>query len=175
MRILTLSPRQCWPPLSGAKLRDYYFARALGEHADLTYVQFIEPGARPLSGSDLPFCRTVVPVPKPRGYTPAKIVRGLLGRWPVSVLNYTSREMMEALARVTRGEHYDLVHLESLHMAGYLEPLADLLGAWPRVINNWHNIESELMRRYSAASPSPLRRRQSRSHVRPPRGDPPQW
>ena len=127
MRILTLSPRQCWPPLSGAKLRDFYFAQALGRYADLTYVQFIEPGATPLSGSDLPFCKEVVPVPKPRGYTPGKITRGLVGSWPVSILNYTSKEMVQVLARVTRGERYDLVHLDGIHMAGYVEPLSRLL------------------------------------------------
>jgi glycosyltransferase involved in cell wall biosynthesis len=158
MRILSLSPRQCWPTLSGAKLRDYYFARALGRCGQLTYVHFSEPGSTPLSGSELPFCRAVVSVPKPRGYTPAKIARGLMGRQPLPVLNYTSQEMVEALAGAVRGERFDLVHLESLHMAGYLAPLTRLLGAPLRVVSNWHNIESELMRRYRETAPSPLHR-----------------
>lgn len=158
MRILTLSPRQCWPATSGAKLRDYYFARALGRNADLTYVQFTEPGGTPLTGADLPFCRKVVAVPKPRGYTADKIARGVTGRWPVSILNYMSKQMIDTLGGITRGERYDVVYLEGIHMAGYVEPLAELFGEFPRVVNDWHNIESELMRRYSAASPSLPRR-----------------
>lgn len=152
MRILTLSPRQCWPALSGAKLRDYYFARALGRHAEVTYVQFTEPGTKPLSGSDLPFCHRVIPVPKPQAYTAGKIARGLTGRWPLSILNYMSKQMIDTLAGLTRNEKFDLVYLEGIHMAGYAGPLAEMCGSWPRVINDWHNIESELMRRYRAAT-----------------------
>jgi glycosyltransferase involved in cell wall biosynthesis len=158
MRFLFLSPRQCWPPLSGAKLREYYFARALGQHADLTHVHFTEPGAAPLTLADLPFCREVIPIPKPRAYTPWKIVRGLTGRWPLPVLNYTSSEMSAALTRAVRSEHFDLVHLDSIHMAASVEPVAEAMGATPRVVYNWHNIESEVMRRYRASEHSPFRR-----------------
>ncbi|MGA2184823.1 MAG: glycosyltransferase [Bryobacteraceae bacterium] len=158
MRILFLSPRQCWPPLSGAKLREYYFARALGQQADLTHVHFTEPGAAPLSRADLPFCRDVIPVPKPRAYTPWKIVRGLIGRWPLPVLNYTSSEMSAALFHAAYGQRYDLVHLDSIHMAAYLPLLAEAMGATTHIVYNWHNIESELMRRYHAGAGSPVRR-----------------
>jgi sugar transferase (PEP-CTERM/EpsH1 system associated) len=158
MRILFLSPRQCWPPLSGAKLREYYFARALGQNADVTHVHFIEPGAAPLTRADLPFCGDVIPVPKPRAYTPWKIVRGLTGEWPLPVLNYTSSEMSSALSRAVRGRHFDLVHLDSIHMTACVEPITEAMGAAPRIVYNWHNIESEVMRRYRARRHSPVRR-----------------
>jgi glycosyltransferase involved in cell wall biosynthesis len=158
MRILFLSPRQCWPPQSGAKLREYYFARALGQHADVTHVHFTEPGAMPLTRADLPFCREVIPVPKPRTYTPSKIVRGLTGRWPLPVLNYTSSEMSAAFTRAVRGQHFDLVHLDSIHMAACVGPITEAMGGKPRLVYNWHNIESEVMRRYQAGERSPVRR-----------------
>lgn len=158
MRILFLSPRQCWPPRSGAKLREYYFARALGQQADLTHLHFTEPGAAPLSQADLPFCRNVIAVPKPRGYTAWNIARGLIGRWPLPVRNYTSDEMAAALFHAAYGQRYDLVHLDSIHMAAYLEPLAEAMGATTRIVYNWHNIESELMRRYQAGAGSVIRR-----------------
>jgi glycosyltransferase involved in cell wall biosynthesis len=158
MRILFLSPRQCWPPLGGAKLREYYFARALGQQADLTHVHFTEPGAAPLSRADLPFCHHVIAVPKPHAYTPWRIARGLAGRWPLPVLNYTSNQMSAALYHAAYGQRYDLVHMDSIHMAGCLAPLAEAVGATPRIVYNWHNIESELMRRYRAGAGSPLRR-----------------
>lgn len=158
MRILFLSPRQCWPPLSGAKLRDFYLARALGQQADLTYVHFVDPGMPPLTRGELPFCRDVISVPKPRAYTPLQMARGLAGRWPLPVLNYTSDEMTAALVRLARGARYDLLHLDSIHMAGCLRALAAALGSAPRAVYDWHNIESEIMRRYSGAAGSPLRR-----------------
>ncbi len=152
MRILLLSPRQCWPLLSGAKLREYYLARALGEQAELTHVHFAEPGLLPLSRSDLPFCREVISVSRPRAYTPWKIARGLTGHWPLPVLNYTSSEMSSAISRVARGQRYDLIHLDSIHMAAYVKPIAEAVGGAPRVVYNWHNIESEIMRRYRGGS-----------------------
>jgi len=112
----------------------------------------------PLTRADLPFCREVIPVPKPRTYTPSKIVRGLTGRWPLPVLNYTSSEMSAAFTRAVRGQHFDLVHLDSIHMAACVGPITEAMGGKPRLVYNWHNIESEVMRRYQAGERSPVRR-----------------
>ncbi len=152
MRILFVSPRQCWPPQSGAKLREYHFLRALAEANEVTYAHFTEPGSPALTRSDLPFCAAVLAVPKPPAYSAAQLVRGLVGRWPVSVLNYTAPPMRDALARLAGP--FDLVHLDSMHLARYEEGL----GRPRRVIYDWHNIESELMRRYAESSPSWARR-----------------
>src|ERR1035437_9654929 len=152
MRILFLSPRQCWPLLSGAKLREYHFVRALGGRAELTHVSFSQPGLRTPGLADMPFCRKIVAVPRPRRYTPAKIVRGLLGRQPLPLVNYTSDAMKAALASVVAAEPFDLVHLDSIHMTAY-EPILRRAGA--PIVYDWHNIESEAMWRYSANAPSP--------------------
>jgi polysaccharide biosynthesis protein PslH len=151
VRILFLSPRQCWPALSGAKLREYHLARALSGWAELTYVYFADAGDQPLTRNDLPFVAHIVAVPKPPAYSSWKLVRGVAGRWPLSVLNYMSPQMTDALARLDTP--YDLVHLDSIHMLRYEETLGR-----PRVIYNWHNIESEAMRRYAEITPSTLRR-----------------
>lgn len=153
LKILFLSPRQCWPPRSGAKLREYYFARALGERARLTYVYFADPGEKPLTCSQLPFCERVVSVPKPATYGLVNLARGVFGRWPLPVLNYTSGEMKHALARLPDPRGFDLLHFDSIHMFRYADPL----GA-AKVVYNWHNIESELMRRYSRTVASTARR-----------------
>jgi glycosyltransferase involved in cell wall biosynthesis len=154
MRILFVSPRQCWPPVSGAKLRDYHFARGLGARAELTYVFFAEPGTGGLSRQDLPFCEKVIPVPQPPMYTVAKMVKGILGRQALPLVNYTSPAMTAALKEVLRVEmfkarKFDLVHFDSIHMMPY-EPLF----AGLPIVYNWHNIESEAMERYvETASP----------------------
>jgi glycosyltransferase involved in cell wall biosynthesis len=100
----------------------------------------------------MPFCRKIVPVPAPRRYTPGKIFRGLLGRRPLPLVNYTSDAMKAALASAMAEEPFDLVHADSIHMAAY-EPILRRGGA--PIIYDWHNIESEGMRRYMAGAPSP--------------------
>jgi len=157
VRILFLSPRQCWPPQSGAKLREYHFARALARRGELTYVYFMDPGATPLTVKDLPFCRDVVAIPKPAAYAPWKLLQGLLGRTPLPVLNYASAEMAAAVQRLLSTGDYDLLHLDSIHMVPYVD-LAKKSGAPAKVVLNWHNIESEAMLRYRAIAPSSARR-----------------
>lgn len=158
MRILFVSPRQCWPLLSGAKLRDYHLARALGRHASLTYVFFSEGGLPVPTRADLPFCDEIVAVPHPdRRYTPGRIIRGALGRWPLPIVNYTSSEMMAAIARISTGRHFDVAHMDSIHMAAYGALLQETVKD-VRIIFDWHNIESEGMRRYSVNSNSQIKR-----------------
>jgi polysaccharide biosynthesis protein PslH len=158
MRILYLSPRQCWPVVSGAKLRDYHLARSLGENAELTYLYFMgnSPIAAPIAAKDMPFCRRMVAVNKPKPYTPAKIARGLFHRLPLTLINYYSSEMTSALTEVTRASPFDLVHVDSIHMLTYLPFLPEALRQ--RVVFNWHNIESELLHRYAATTSSLPRR-----------------
>lgn len=126
MRILFVSPRSCWPPQSGAALREYHLARALGERAELTHVFFSQAGAR--DAADAPFRRTAVSAPAPRRYTPAKIVRGILGGQPLSLVNYTSDAMKAVLAVLVDRQPFDLVHVDSIHMAAY-EPILRRAGA----------------------------------------------
>ncbi len=152
MRILFLSPRQSWPPVSGAKLRDYSLAKALGSRAQLTYGFFSEPDGHPNSQERFRFCQRVMAIPAPKMYTPGKILKGIFGPWPLPVVNYTSREMERAVRAMVAGASFDIVHLDSIHMAAYVKFIP---GA--RVVYNWHNIESELMTRYGENASSVAR------------------
>ncbi len=153
MRVLFLSPRQSWPAVSGAKLRDYHFAKALGERTQLTYAYFSERGGESPSPERFPFCESLIAIPAPEMYTPRKILRGMFGRWPLPVVNYTSPAMEDAICKTISASSFDLVHLDSLHMAAYVP----LLGG-ARVVYNWHNIESELMSRFAEGTLSIARR-----------------
>ncbi len=130
----------------------------------MTYVYFADPGEKPLTGHDLRFPARIVAVPKPHVYGPWNILRGIAGRWPLPVLNYTSPLMtaalsgLDALPDPNRLPSYDLVHLDSIHMMRYVKPLARILGQAPRVFYDWHNIESEAMRRYAESISSRARR-----------------
>lgn len=134
-------------------MREYHFARALGERARLTYAYFADPGEPPLTRAELPFCEQIISVRKPATYGAVNLLRGIAGRWPISVLNYTSAEMETALAGLPDPRSFDLLHVDSIHMLRY----ADQLGP-EKAIYNWHNIESELMRRYSRTVSSRARR-----------------
>jgi glycosyltransferase involved in cell wall biosynthesis len=158
LRILYLSPRQCYPPITGAKLRDYYLARALGEAGELTYVHFDQPDtAAPV----LPFCERVVTISRVQPYTPGKILQGLTGRWPLPVVNYTSTEMIAQVLKLIREKAFDLVHVDCIQMAACEAALREALGSTPTMYN-WHNIESELMLRYSEGNESPLKKMYAR-------------
>jgi glycosyltransferase involved in cell wall biosynthesis len=164
MRILFLSPRQCWPPFTGARLREFYLAKALGRRAELTHVFFAQPDGPAPGPAELPFSHAIVTAPLPRLYTPSKIARGLLSRWPLPIVNYYSPAMAAALERLTEREPFDLIHLDSLHMGAYIPLLARRTSA-PFVFD-WHNIESELMQRYGAAAASPARKAYARFTAR---------
>jgi polysaccharide biosynthesis protein PslH len=155
VRILFISPRQCWPTRSGARLREYHFVRALALRGDLTYLYFADPADAPMTKDDLPFCRDIVGIPKPDSYGTAKLIQGLIGRWPLPILNYTSPRMSAAVERLASAARFDLIHLDSIHMIRYGQ-LPPLHGA--RIVYNWHNIESEAMRRFGATVPSLPRR-----------------
>ena len=92
----------------------------------------------------------------PSLYRDLQIVRGLAGRWPLPAVNYTSQAMQAALAGILEKEPFDLAHVDYVNMAPYAPILRR--GGVSRLVYNWHNIESELMRRYSRTSDSSLRR-----------------
>jgi glycosyltransferase involved in cell wall biosynthesis len=165
MRVLWISPRQCFPPNSGAKLRDYHCAKALGQIAELTYVHFLDPGANPPTLVEMPFCRAIVSVKKPPTYTAWNLVRGLLGKWPLPVVNYFSPEMATVLKNLRAKENFDIVHFDSIHMASYETLFVNSGNPRVRSVYDWHNIESESMKRYSVEVKSIAKRFYANSTV----------
>jgi len=155
MRVLHFAPRVCWPLDTGAKLRNYHLARVLAEHARVTLLAFGD-AAEPPSKFANPY-EQVVTVKRVQGYTAAKILRGAFGRIPLPLLNYTTGAMKQALARILSEQDFDVVQVESIHLMGYL-PILRAAARQPRVLCDWHNIESELMQRYSERQPNFLRR-----------------
>lgn len=107
------------------------------------------------------FYERVITVSRDKGYTPAKIIRGALGRTPLPVLNYTTDAMKRELAQALDAHQFEIVQVESVHLANYL-PIIRAARSRPLVICDWHNIESELMRRYSEHAPTILHRAYSR-------------
>jgi glycosyltransferase involved in cell wall biosynthesis len=137
----------------------------LALRSELTYVFFSGNPAASELASQLTQARRVLPVPAPGKYTLAKIVKGLLSKQPLPVQNYTSPEMSSAIESALRSEPFDIVHLDSIHLAGYTDIIREF-APQARLVLNWHNIESELMQRYSVTSASLLRRMYARMTAR---------
>jgi polysaccharide biosynthesis protein PslH len=145
MNVLQFAPRVCWPLDTGAKLRNFHLARVLAERARVSLLAFNDPD-HPLVTRD-PY-QQVTAIARDNAYTFGKVVRGALGRTPLPVLNYTTKRMREALAHILSVEDFDLVQVESIHLMAYL-PIIRAAPRKPLAICDWHNIESELMLRYS--------------------------
>jgi sugar transferase (PEP-CTERM/EpsH1 system associated) len=163
MRILVLAPRICWPLDTGAKLRNYHLSRVLAERASVTFMAFSENGT---TANGVPnFCEQAITVPRDPGYTYAKILRGGVGPTPLPMLNYTTERMKRALTQLLCERDFDIVQLESVHLIQYL-PIIRAARHRPLIICDWHNIESELMRRYSQQQANPWRKAYSRATAR---------
>lgn len=148
MRLLYFTPHQVWPSNSGARLRNDQLARQLAALSCVTLVQMAGAGKQPsiaLEGSGL---ESVVTLHQSRRYTPAKLLRGLAGPVPVTVLNCWSPQMSSELGVALGCRRFDTVQIEGVHLMEYLPVLRETLGA-PEIVVDWHNIESEVLWRYA--------------------------
>src|SRR6266567_7765095 len=101
MRILYFSSRECWPPNTGARLRDYYLATELARRAELTYVGLRNPRDPPAVDppAEAGFKQSVL-IEKEPEFTAFKLLRGIVGRVPVTVLNCWSTRVAAQLGRM---------------------------------------------------------------------------
>jgi len=145
--LLQIAPRFCQPPTAGAEFRSLYLASRLARHMAVTHAGFLPPHAGAPAGVDKPDHRFVA-VPRGGAYRMVDLVRGSLGPVPFSVLNYTRAEMTAAVERLFQQRPFDIVVLEGVHLGGYLSQLRSV-ACRPAVVCDWHNIESEILERYS--------------------------
>ncbi len=161
MRVLYFSPRICWPTISGAHLRDFYFARTLARNAQLTYVGLVNEEssaqAEQLRQRLEPQKGTKVhALQRDAGYRKANIIRGLIGPTPLNVLNYTSQKVIAALAPILAEQTFDVIQIESMHLIAYAQYIRQVAPR-TRLILDWHNIESEILARYAQNDSNKLR------------------
>lgn len=176
MRVLYFAPKAPWPTTTGALVRNYFLARELARSASVTFLAFtddtnqtIDPAAqshgsvvKPDSDAGaMDWCENSISVQRERDYTLAKLVRGAIGRLPVTVLNYSTRAMAQQLERTLNQQSFDVVQVESIHLARYL-PIIRSARCRPLAVCDWHNIESDLMRQYGDHAPSYFRRAYAR-------------
>ena len=159
MRVLQFAPRVCWPLDTGAKLRNYHLARVVSQRADVSLLAFADhlPLATESTSALENIYKQVDAIPRDSAYTSTKLVRGLLGRTPLPVLNYTTSPMKRFLEHLLNQQDFDIIQFESIHLMSYLAIVREA-SKRPVVVCDWHNVESELMQRYSQREPGLLRR-----------------
>ncbi len=94
LRVLYVAPRECWPATSGARVRDYNLASQLARRSELTCLAFsTDPAQKDVLRSNVGADSEIrqILVPRPKGYSPGTVLKGLAGPIPVTVLNYTTR------------------------------------------------------------------------------------
>ena len=157
MQLLYFATHQAWPINAGARVRDYHLARQLAARCSVTFAEMPQVREEPFKPPEHSGLERVVTLYRSRTYTPSKIVRGLAGPKPLTVLNCWSRRMASELAKALRFGKYDCVQVEGVHLIEYLPVIREVLNS-PSILVDWHNIESELMQRYAGISVSRLKK-----------------
>ena len=153
MKLLFVTGTLPYPPTDGWKIRVFALLRGLAQRHAVSVVSFVRRIDDALAverlrdqGIDLHVvCRD-------HRYAPSKLFRGLVGRTAFPILNYRDDRMRQVLQQVLQSGRFDIVQVESIHMAQYC------LGLPQTTILDLHNIESLLMRRYARQERNPLKR-----------------
>jgi sugar transferase (PEP-CTERM/EpsH1 system associated) len=148
MNLIYFAPHHIWPLNSGGRMRNYRLARQLAARESVTLVEMCNAHERYEAPPDDSCFFGIVTVNQERAYTPFKIMRGLAGPIPLTVLNCWSPQAAAQLADVLCSNPFDTVQIEGVHLMEYLPIIQDAPGS-PAIIVDWHNIESEMMWRYA--------------------------
>lgn len=148
MKSLYFAPHPIWPLSSGARLRDYQLACQLRTRASVTFVEMCSAREEQQALMEDSGVADIVTLQKDRVYSLFKIIKGLAGPVPVTVLNCWSPQSASQLADVLRSKTFDTVQIEGVHLMEYLPTIRDAPGS-PAIVVDWHNIESEMMWRFS--------------------------
>ena len=131
--------------MSGAELRCHHLAAGLARHMDVVHLGFTRSGEQPCEAGGVRF----FPVPRPHAYRPVDMLRGAIGPVPFPVRNYSRANMTAELERLLDAQHFDIVQVESIHLAGYLPVLRRPSARRRWIVCDWHNIESQLLAQHS--------------------------
>ncbi len=152
LKVLFLAKRFPYPMDTGGKIRTGMLLEHLSRDLEITLVSNVDPAR------DAPHIRRVdrlcaefhgVPWREVTKYSAvfyATILRRLLSRYPVTVINDYSKPLATTLARLVATHRYDLV------VCDFVQPSLNLRGiAGPPALLFQHNVESVIWRRHADA------------------------
>jgi glycosyltransferase involved in cell wall biosynthesis len=151
-KLLFLCQLLPYPPDGGAPIRTYNILRLLAQEFDVTIFCFyrrsavrdVDASVRHLSGIGVARAFRI-----DQEFSRARLLldhaRSLFTGRVYTAFAYESRHFRTALRRELRSTRFDLVHVDSLDLSGYLNELGDT----PTVCVH-HNVESQLLNRRAA-------------------------
>lgn len=147
MRFLFLTPQLPYPHHSGGPLRNAGLLRGLSQAGHrLDLLTFIEAGQPDPQTTPLAaWCQTIRTIPVPQRSTRDRLRDLLLTRHADLMRRFYSDEYAAALVELLRGQHYDMIQIEGLEMAGYL-PFIRVGNPAARIVYDAHNAEYALQR-----------------------------
>ena len=162
-RLLVLSQTLPYPPDGGVKVRTFNIFRQLSREFELTALCFYRWKNGTLK-TDVPraldglsplgrFEAFPIPQEHSRGRLLWDHARSAISGRAYTVYSYLSRPFSARLRELLRTEPFDLVHVDSLDLSGYLP----LLGELPFACVH-HDVQSHLLARRAAQQRSMLRR-----------------
>ena len=162
MNILFLTQVLPYPLDAGPKIRAYYNLRYLVKKHTLTLVSFVRGSDKSSALSHLKsLCAAVetIPMPRSRLRDGLAIANSLRLSLPFLITRDQVDEMHQALSKLIRREHYDIIHADQLWMAPYaLEAKTEAIkkGISPRVILDQHNAVFLIPKRMAESHRNPF-------------------
>jgi polysaccharide biosynthesis protein PslH len=154
-QLLFLCQTLPYPPDSGVLIRAYNVLRLLSREFDVTALCFYRVADRPSDGEvrrsveGLQQLAAVEAFPIPQEHNKVRLFfdhfLSVINRRAYTIRTYESREFRKRLRELMESRAFNLVHMDSLDLAGYLPSLTEL-----PVVCVHHNVESALLQRRAA-------------------------
>ncbi|HSI56837.1 MAG TPA: glycosyltransferase [Ideonella sp.] len=158
MKILVVTTKSPYPLFEGRALRSYHLIREAAEAHEVHLLSFVQ-NDEDLQGLEhmRSLCKVVVGeklyFSRARWWLLLDALRELFSRSPLQVMKYRSRALRQRMRQMMAEHHYDLVHLDMVHLAEYF----DLCGSLPAMLMV-HNVESVILQRRAETETSWARR-----------------
>lgn len=158
MKILVVTTKSPYPLFEGRALRTYNLIKQAAREHEIHLLSFVQT-TEDLEGIEhmRSICKTVDYEKLYFNASKVQIVKDafceLFSCAPLPVVKYRSANMRAKLRRLMREHHFDLVHLDMLHLADYQEICGDV----PVVLVE-HNVEYVILKRRVDNETHPVRR-----------------
>jgi polysaccharide biosynthesis protein PslH len=159
LKILVITTKSPYPLNEGRALRTYNLIKEMARQHELHLVSFVQD-AIDVAGIEhmRSICPVVEAIPLYLGRVGKlkllpDVLREPFGPRPLPVVKYMHAGMRRAIERLRRAHRYDLVHLDMLHLAGYMQWLQDV-----PVLLMEHNLEAQILSRRADLEQQPLKK-----------------
>lgn len=151
MRILQLTPQLPWPPDNGGRVGIFNILKNLARHHSITLVSFVTEVSKTSGAALEPYCDRIITVQSQTASSKWGMFKNLFSAEPYTMAKFFSPKMAAEIRAITHSGAIDLVHIDHLHMAGYIDQVPPGL---PIVLRE-HNIESAILRRFAEHASNP--------------------